>query len=692
MKNAKVVFALSIATSVYLFGASDVKLNEIMVSANKMEENIKNVAQSISVLDEDIIEQRRIKSVNDIIKEVPNLNSSVFVSKTRVNFRGINQSEFTNSNPVTVYIDGIPQSSTYGNYNAFLTDVERVEILRGPQGALYGKDSIGGVINIITKEPQNEWSGNLGAEYGSYNYLNLSSNANGAIIDDKLFLNLGGVLSSDDGWIKNDYNGDKKANKNRSYKFNTMLTAKPLDRLTLRLTLSADKQKDYFYKGGTAFLGKITRDQAKHANFDMPSSTDSKSFAQTLGLEYEFDKIKLTSLTTHKSSTANGMYDADYGAGNLNDGLTQWQNVKIDTITQELRLNSLGDDRFKWVAGVYFEKEKTENKAMGQEFYMDPPGMSSNAQDAPAKFDATTMAVFALANYEIIDGLTLSAGGRYQQIKKDMDLKMRYQTPNPAWGMVDYDYKDEAKWRKFLPKLGVVYALNDDLSVFANYSMGYLAGGHNYFSTQDHPKNKFEPQTSNNYELGIRGNAFNNALRFSLSAFYMDIKDIHTYSIVPPNLYLTDNGGKATSKGVELEALYRLNNEIDISGSFAILDTKYKEYIGNEIAKGKKIQYSPKYSATFGISYTHPSGFYARLDANAKGETYFDAMNSQKQKAWLSADTRIGYRFKDFDIYGYVTNITNEEYVQTYMEHSGRYGMVHFNDPRKFGLGVRYSF
>lgn len=569
--------------------------------------------------------------------------------------------------------------------------------MRSPQAAIYGKDSIGGVINVVSKTPENEWSGNVGAEYGNYNWLNLSADANGALIDDKLFLSLGGAFSNDDGWIKNEFNNDDKAAKEKKYKINATLTAKPTERLTARLTLAQDIGDEYFYKGGNGVVGVIKRKDAKHVNFDMPTKSEDRSFSQALGIDYEFDNAKFSSVTTHRKSKSDYDGDMDFTANPATFGLKMWQSVHIDTLTQELRLSSLNSDRLKWIGGLYFEHEKTENKKMGQDFSMGP-GMS-NSQDAPAKATSDTAAIFGQFDYEFIDDFIATLGGRYRRIKKDIDMKMIYQAQVPSYGMVDYAMSDKATWNKFLPKVGLTYRINDDFSAFASYSQGYLAGGYNYFATMKHPKNKFEPQLSHNYEIGLHGSAFDNTLNFGATIFHMDIKDIHTYDIVPPNVYLTSNGGRATSDGIELDGTLQATKELEIRGAIGINKTKYKENMqfldratGEQLAKGKKIEYSPTYSANLGFTYSHHSGFYALADLYAIGERYFDATNKQKQKASLSVDTRVGYRFKDFDVYAYANNLTNEEYVTSFMSHGGGAGMVHFNDPRRFGVGVKCSF
>ncbi|MDN5106152.1 TonB-dependent receptor plug domain-containing protein, partial [Aliarcobacter butzleri] len=162
MLKKKNIILFSLFVSSLLFANETTKLEEITVSANKMEENIQDVPQSITVIDEETIEQKGIKNISDVIKEVPNMNIMANTGMgTTTSFRGLNASMFTNNNPVVIYIDGVPYYDRF-DFNPSLANVEQIEILRGPQGTLYGKDAIGAVINITTKSPSNEWHGNIG--------------------------------------------------------------------------------------------------------------------------------------------------------------------------------------------------------------------------------------------------------------------------------------------------------------------------------------------------------------------------------------------------------------------------------------------------------------------------------------------------------------------------------------------------
>lgn len=666
-------------------------LGEVIVTANKIEENIKDIPASISVISDVDVEDKGIKDIDDVVKQIPNLSGSNFIYQRAVNFRGINQSLFTSTNPVVIYSDGVPQNSIF-DYDVMLENIERIEVLRGPQGTLYGKDTIGGVINVISKEPDNDWSGNVGLEYGSNNYLQGSLSANGALVEDKVFLSLGLVGNQDDGWITNDYDGSD-ADDSKEFKLNTSLTVKPTDRLTTKLTLGTKKATTHFIKGGNDANFNTERSDFEHANYEMPFYTDNKVFSQALNVDYDFDNVKFSSLTTHKGTEFDGVYDVDRAydpsnAANTN-GLYMYQDVELNEFTQEFKLSSNNEDnRLKWVAGVYFGKEKKNYKTMGYQYYY----QGAFDQDVPSETNGKTMAVFGQASYDVTDALTLTLGGRYQKIDKDIDLT-QYNFPvgmGHSSSFYTFSESDDASWNAFLPKAALSYAINDDANVYFSYSKGYLPGGFNYYPTTEGDKLKFDAQTSDSYELGIRGDFLDDKITLGASIFYMDIDDIHLYDAGynDRGIYYStvSNGGKARSKGVELDATYRINDNWTLNGAFGVTDAEYSEHIDSNY-NGNTVRMTPKYTANVGVGYFNPNGFYGRLDVNAQGSIYFDDANSYKQGAWATADVKIGYLNDGFNIYGYVKNITDEEHIENYQSR-----VIYFNEPRTFGIGMKYAF
>ncbi len=694
-KTKKLVFGLSIVCANILFGDETVKLDDVTVSANKIEENIKDVPQSITVIDEEIVQEKGIKTINDVVKEVPNMITNGSNNGVQTSFRGLNLSMFTSNNPVVIYVDGVPYYDRY-DFDPSLADVAQVEVLRGPQGTLYGKDAIGAVINIITKTPSNEWHGNIGAEYGNYNYMQSTFNVSGALIENKLFAGINGSFEKDDGWITNHYPGMKSnADEDRERKTSAFLLFKPTDRLSGKLTVTDNYSKINWIDGlntadTTTPINSIKRDSAKNASFDMPTYEKVKVKSQSLNLSYDFDNVKIESTTTHKNFDADGDFDGDYISGTANDGLRMFDYTNMDTWTQEIKLSGKYNG-IKWVAGVYADDEQREIGPFGQEMNM----MGSvYVADVYAKPNSKTQAVFGQTMIPLMEKFELTLGGRYQKIKKDIDLTTYQTLDEAAMPGSPFNYKDEKTWNTFLPKVALAYKYSDSLTTYASVSKGYMPGGFNSFAMSGGTEeNSFEPQKSTNYEVGMKYTGDNYLL--NASVFRMDIEDIHIYKIIGTEFFV-DNAQKAHSQGIEIDGKYFLTDNIELSGAIGLIDAKYDDYdTGVAVYDGERIENTPRYTANLGIAYVAERGIYGRFDIYARGETnYFDGANNTMVTAngAIISNLKVGYKIEDWDIYGYVKNITNEEYINLLSSSSAGMQRVGFNEPRTFGVGARYKF
>ncbi len=697
MNTKKLVLGISVVCTNLLFANDTIKLDDVSVSANKIEENIKDVPQSITVINEEILAEKGIKTINDVVKEVPNMITNGSNNGVQTSFRGLNLSMFTNSNPIVIYVDGVPYYDRY-DFDPSLANVEQVEILRGPQGTLYGKDAIGAVINIITKNPTNEWSGSIGAEYGNNNYMQSTFNTSGALIENKLFAGINGSFMSDDGWISNNYAGmDKNADKDKERKTSAFLLFQPTDRFSTKLTITDNYSKtnwmDAINTGDTTTpINSITRDSAKNANFDVPTYEKSRVKSQSLNLNYDFDNITLDSTTTHKKFNLDGDYDGDYISGTINDGLRMFNYTNSDTWTQEIKLSGKIQD-IKWVAGVYADDEERDIGPYGQEMM----SMGSvYVADVYAKANSKTQAIFGQTMIPLADKFELTLGGRYQKIKKDVDLTMYQTFGGAAMPGSPFDYKDKKTWNTFLPKVALSYKNSDRMTTFASVSKGYMPGGFNYYANSGGTaENSFDPQRSTNYEMGMKYTGDNYLLNVSI--FRMDIEDIHIYRVTGGGtIYLTDNAKKAHTQGIEIDGKYFLTDNIELSGALGLIDAKYDDYdTGTAKYDGERIENTPKYTANVGIAYVSDSGVYGRIDFNGRGETsYFDGANNKMVSAdgAIISNLKIGYKIKDWDIYGYVKNITDEEYIDSFRSSSSGMQIAGFNEPRTFGVGARYKF
>ncbi|WP_324171839.1 TonB-dependent receptor [Sulfurimonas sp.] len=696
-KQNKIV--LSLATALILtnsvYAQETTNLGAITVTANKVEENIKSIPQSITVISDVEIEQKGIKSVKDLIKEIPNLTSSSFYSET-VNFRGINTSHFTNTNPVVIYIDGIPYSDIYG-FDKAISNVLRVEILRGPQGAIYGKDSIGGVINIVTKEPTNQPEGSISAQYGTDNFQETSLEFYTPIIANKLFLGFNGIISKSDGYAKNSHpNQRDNANENEKHLANIKLIYNATDNLSIKFSATNDKDTRYGIEGGitsSTNINDFKREDFKNVSYDEDIYAKIKSNAQALNITYDFDDMTFTSLTTHKKLDTDINAGFDYSNNSLYDNLSGFEEQRTKNISQEFRL-SKSSDGVRWLAGLYYETNKQSNDKYGGTFpaFMmgNPFGTGVNVQlNAVSQTDSTTLATFGQVVIPFSNAYELTLGGRYQQIKKKIDLDY-FMLPANTTGAKMYSLNENNTWNTFLPKVALSYKVNNDLTSYFSVAKGYLPGGYNKFADSgEESQNMFDAQKSINYELGIRGDLLDKQLYMALSVFYMDIKDIHVFTWdMQTGANSVSNAGEASSKGLEVELNYTINDDFRVDSSLGIIEAKYDKYKGKD---GNKIEMTPSHTANIGLSYSNINGIYGRFDVKNQGKMYFDDANTMKEDSYTTANIKAGYLLDDWDIYAYVKNITDKSYITTATQMpTGK--VLTFGEGRFVGVGARYSF
>ncbi len=684
-----------------------IDLGALTVTVNKIEEDLVDVPQSVSVVGESLIDERGIKNIFDLVEGIPNVElSPATPARPLINIRGLNTSNFTNNNPIVIYYDGIPYSDSYG-FDLSLANAERIEVLRGPQGTLYGKDAIGGVINVVTKEPTNHWTTKAGLEYGSLNYRELMVDTSGALVEDTLFLSLSGQYRADDGWITNNFPGNERdANKFDDRRLNATLTYQPTDAFRAKLVYTNDHSDSFGFDGygilgGTGEFSDFSREDVEDVSYEFETREEIRVNSQAFQASYDFDRFTLNSVTTRRVQKMEALYDLDGGDNPALANEFQFDNQDRETWTQELTLRSNAGEDLKYVAGVYLDTEERQQGPYGQEFF----GTNFNADSVT---DSETSAIFGQVIYPLSDQLDLTLGARYQSIDKEIDMDFIVENmPLPPdfttfFDGVVFSLEAEKDWTKFLPRAALNYKLDETSSVYGSYSVGYMPGGFNFFATGgSEDDNSFEPQVSTNFEVGYKRQIED--LSVGAAVFYMDIEDIHVFRTDEFGNFFTDNARAAHSMGVEVEVAYQVTDALELSASAGLIEAEYDDYdAGLYTYDGETIEQTPDYTLNFAAAYYHPSRWYARADLDVTGATaYYDSGRPDPETAfptrgaYSNLDTRVGYFFGNWEVYAFARNLTDEEYPTSYRSANlgfGVFSSVTFNDPRTWGVGSRVRF
>jgi len=644
-----------------IYAQQSEQLDTVTVTAQKVEENIQEVPISISLFDEFAIEDRKINSVKDIAQYTPNFN--IFnpgdfgtVSPT---IRGLYSDPTMVSTTVSMYIDGVPTQNTIG-YDSPLEDIERIEVLRGPQGTLYGKNAEAGAINIITKKPDNETRAKLGVELGSDNKREYAISASGPIIEDKFYMGFSAKHYEKDGFMTNTYfNNDHNNRKNRYGKVNLRYT--PTDNLELSFISSKGERDD-----GALSVNQASAADLKVLNNNLEDYAKLESTTHALKIDYDLGQYNLSSVTSYKKDHDDRLADYDYSTMTF---MHSNMDVVYKNLSQELKLNSQ-TDTLTWLVGLYTDKSESSGGSTVDSISEARRNGSTNRDT-----DDDSLGIFTHANYKMTDKLSILGGLRYDRDEKNL-------VDNKTNVKLDLSYSEVS------PKLAINYKLDKTMMGYITLAKGYRSGGFYMFAPTG--QEIYDKETLWNYELGLKSQLFDNRLVLNTSIYYMDISDMQVLTDLTQNQAYISNAATATSKGVEIEANYNATDEISLFSAFGFNKTIYDKFSdASGDYSGNYASFSPKYNFSIGAQYRSTKGYYARVDVNGYGEMYIDKANKYKQDAYELVNTKIGYEQGDFDIYLYGKNIFDKEYnIEGY--YSGFF--TYLSDPREIGIQLNYRF
>ena len=685
------------------------QLDGVLVSAQKTEELLQRVPFSITAISARQVQQYRLWNSSELTALAPNLYSSNPGDDRNVtSIRGIATTSYDPA--VATYIDGVNQFGL-DTYIASLFDVERIEILRGPQGTLYGRNAMGGVVNIITKQPANSVSGFFEISNGNYNQQRYSAGVRGPIVKDKLFIGLAGLYDKRDGFYTNQFN-NSSFDKQHSYTGNYYLKYIASARWVFNLNV-----KHHNGRNNGAFTLVNGVDEAFsnpfRLNQDAAAEMVDNTFNGSLTAKYAGRTFNFSSQTAYQSNHRfyNKPLDGDFspidGVTIINNYGDDWNKVKV--VTQEFKFSSPAatTSALKWTAGSYLFYQDNPTK---QTVHFGKDAALVGAPDTNFGIISTTkgkssgIAFFGQLTYAINDKLDIIAGMRYDYEKKKLSVLGEYQkdpNPNPLFETRP-DTSAAANFNAVSPKLGLAYKLAATSNVFATYSRGYRTGGLTQLSSDPSqpPLYPYKPEYSNNIEVGIKNNLFNDRFHLNIALFLTHVNDAQVPTLVLPDaITITRNAGKLTSKGVEVELAATPVKGLQADYNFGYTDATYKNLRLSQNGSavdldGKKQIFTPAVTSMLAVQYSVDLSTKQQFKLVVRGEwiylgkQYFDLSNNISQKGYSLLNTRFGISIKKAELMFWGRNLGDKKYIA----YAYDFGAIHLGNPKTYGVTLSTRF
>ncbi|WP_116368058.1 TonB-dependent receptor [Parahaliea mediterranea] len=628
LKRAPLALAVSLASALSAAPslaqqAGATALEEVVVTARKRTENLQDVPIAVSAFSAADLAIQGVDDITDLQYSLPNttLQVSRGTNTTLTAYiRGIGQQDpLWGFEPgVGIYVDDVYIARPQGAVLDVL-DVENIEVLRGPQGTLYGKNTIGGALKYTTRRVGNEPTFEVEGTVGDYQRRDLKVMGSVPIIEDTLFISGGAAVLKRDGYGEFRNTGADNYNKDVATG-HLKLEWRPSD--SLALILAGDKTRDTSNaKGGYRLTPSLITGQQPYSSvFDSDTSLPTDNLVETEGASLHAiwdisDRWQLKSITAYREGRTDTPIDFDATAVASVDVPAIYED---DQTTQEFQLNYSGD-RFNAVGGLYYY----EGNACGVFDLI--LGVFNTTVENGGCVDTESYSAYFQGAYDVTEALSLSFGGRYTQDEKSASvyrnvyLGARY--PDSGGGTlvaVQSDFDDSDSWGEFTPHLGVQYTFNDNLMAYASYTSGFKSGGYDMranISVNPNGDEPFDPETVDAYEIGFKSTLWDRRLRLNAAAFYNDYTDMQVtvQRAVGGADFASQvlNAGASEMQGFELELVAALTDALTLSATYGYIDAEFTELewfdpnaqANVDVSDQWVISNTPEYVYNIGVQY-----------------------------------------------------------------------------------------
>lgn len=686
---------------------TETALDEIIVTAQRREERLQDVPVSATVLGSAQLEQLQISSGSDIARQTPNLRVSVLGNEDQPKFslRGIATAEF-NLNAVSstgIFYDEVYVASSFlGGPQLF--DVERVEVLRGPQGTLLGKNTTGGAVNFITRRPEFETSGELSAQVGSNSYYHLDG-AFGGALSDRFAARLAFTLTESDGWQENENPAGEDLSSTSTGAARFSLRYRGEDGLdaTLRLFTARSSPKaigavNYgLGPGGTNAFGVNPRVSpftgraydSHQGAYDRSGDIEVRGDGGYLTINKPIGSLTLTSVTSYLTGSFENLVDGD---GSIADLLHIDFLSDTEEFGQDLRLATDGTGAFNAIVGLYYFRDQADVRTRYRLF------AGAAVLDQTYTQERTSLAAYADGTWDLSPEWTVYAGLRFTQDEGEItDFAVNPTIPIQA--PIGYDDADPTG------RIGLRYKPNDDLTLYAQFARGYRSSAINGGAlTNPADLNVAEPETLDSFEVGLKS-TINDRIRFNASAFHYDFTNQQFINVVGIGNQQLVNAGQSTIRGIELEFTAAVTPDFQISAGLGLLDSEYETLILNGVdLSGNELIEAPGVNANLAVDYTLPVAggeLSLHVDATYVGEQFFSAFNDRppfdniRADSFWESNARVAWSPGEgnIEISAWIKNLgDNDEITGAQIDPTTATVFTTVPFPRRYGVGLSYRY
>lgn len=716
-------------------------VQDIIVTANRREQSLQKVPVSVIAVQGETLFNLKIEGTADLPQLAPGL-TVVRLGGIVPYIRGVGASNagFTTESPVAIYLDGVYVANSTSGLFSF-NSIERIEVLKGPQGTLYGRNSTGGLINVITRSPEDTMS--VDASIGYANFDTLSADFYGSVpVTDNLSANVSMVYSDQrDGWARNNFTG-KEVMKQKEFSVLSKLLWRPSPDTKVEMRGLYNYNRNNLGLAVTLIPGTTGVDgttyQGKYrTNTRSDPFSRLRQYSVSLKFDQDLGSAKLMSLTAYTHARQPLSFAQSGVPGLPATGRSAIETAILGrsrTFTQELQLSSSSSSRFQWIAGAYYLRDDT---LVQLDAYGTCVGSVCAGAPVPTRTTGfpTTRSIsgYGEGTYDITDSTHLTLGARYTHDKKGLSgtaepLQGRPNTPLalpssvPLFPGAPYPGNPNGiptsiSASKLTFKAVLAQDFTDSIHGYASFNRGFKSGGFNPVTFANPPS---RPETLDAYELGLKSDLFDRLLRVNLSLFRYDYRDIQLRSTAPPAPVggaILINAAKARSKGFDVELSLAPTRSLTINGNMEYLDARYTSFPGGtcvtprviggavlggssatpcDLAGARLIQ-SPKFSYNVGFTYkleTDVGRFLIAANDGYKSTYNFDPSGRVKSSPYHLVNASVTWTTPSgiFDLQLFVKNLTNSYYYMTGQAATGGNDLYLPGSPRTYGMTAGVHF